>query len=74
MSCRLSIVSLGRPPEYRALSYVWGDASVTKLTLVDDVPFTVRVNLWDFLAQMQEEEFTGILWIDAICINQGDLK
>ena len=52
IACQLSVVSLDEAPDYRAVSYMWGDPTVTKPILVDDQPFTVRINLWDFLAQM----------------------
>jgi hypothetical protein len=74
ISCQLSVISLDNPPEYRALSYVWGDPSETKIILVDNAAFRVRINLWNFLAQMRAERYWDALWIDAICINQDNLQ
>lgn len=73
ISCRLSVISIDPSPEYRALSYVWGDPSATKFILVDNTPFEVRENLWNYLAQARHEGYVDALWIDAICINQDDL-
>jgi hypothetical protein len=80
ISCRLSVISMDPPPEYRALSYVWGDPSATKVILVDNTPFKVRINLWNYLVQARSEEYPDMLlfeppwiWVDAICINQDDL-
>jgi hypothetical protein len=65
------------PPEYRALSYVWGDPSATKVILVDNTPFKVRINLWNYLVQARREEMCTLdaryIWVDAVCINQNDL-
>jgi hypothetical protein len=88
ISCRLSVVSLDPPfwpwahnllsidyaLDFRAVSYVWGPPSKTNFILVDGKPFTVRANLWNFLAQARRERFSGTLWIDAICINQADIE
>jgi hypothetical protein len=80
ISCRLGVISLDSFSDYRPISYVWGDPSATKIILVDDTPFKVRINLWNYLAQARSEEYTGVLWaeplwiwVDAICINQDDL-
>ena len=74
ISCRLSVISLDPPPEYRAVSYVWGDPNVNRTILVDGKSFIVRLNIWNFLMQMREDGDRDALWIDAICINQQDLK
>lgn len=73
-------MSLDTFSDYRPISYVWGDPSVTKVILVDDTPFKVRMNLWNYLTQARSEEYSGVLWaeplwiwVDAICINQDDL-
>jgi len=57
ISCQLSVISLDDSPKYRALSYVWGDPSVTKPTLVDNTLMQVRMNLWTFLDQMRTEQY-----------------
>src|SRR5690349_1230830 len=80
ISCRLSVISMDPPSDYRALSYVWGDPSDTKVILVDNTRFKVRINLWSYLVQARSEEYSSVplsealyIWIDAICINQDDL-
>ncbi|KAI0886325.1 HET-domain-containing protein [Annulohypoxylon maeteangense] len=59
--------------EYTALSYTWGRAvSVDELyeILIDDQPFFVRRNLYNFLATAAGKETSGLFFVDAICINQ----
>jgi hypothetical protein len=73
ISCRLQVITLDSPPAYRAISYMWGDPSITMPILVDGKSFSVRSNLWNFLSQMQEEGCSDVLWIDALSINQQDI-
>ncbi|KAK8121795.1 hypothetical protein PG984_010465 [Apiospora sp. TS-2023a] len=60
--------------QYTALSYAWGDASVTETIHVMGHPFNVTTNLADCLRQLattpKYQEIS--LWVDAICINQRD--
>ena len=71
--CRLHHISLSQPPPYSAVSYVWGSLTNTQTLIVNDEPLSVGVNIWHFLHQLREEEHKGLLWIDAICINQKDV-
>ncbi|KAF2677572.1 HET-domain-containing protein, partial [Lentithecium fluviatile CBS 122367] len=78
ISCKFHVLSLDEAPPYTALSYVWGDATVTKTILLDGEPFSVRVNLWNFLMQKRAEgdranTDSSFLWIDAICIDQTSI-
>jgi hypothetical protein len=72
--CQLSVVLLDKNPNFRALSYVWGDPNATKTILVDGKSFTVRTNLWDFLSQMRRQQNFHAFWIDAISIDQSNLS
>ncbi|KAM7214528.1 Heterokaryon incompatibility protein (HET) domain containing protein [Rhypophila decipiens] len=61
------------PPQYTALSYVWGNPAETVPTLVDGVEFLATKNLVAALAELQPEDGDSMtLWIDALCINQSD--
>lgn len=77
------------PPPYLALSYVWGDPNDTKRIRVNGQPFLVTVNLHAtlmHLSQLSSILREGIakaagaakaevyLWVDAICIDQGNLE
>lgn len=73
--CELEVISLDNdpPPEYCAVSYVWGSPSETRHIIVNNVPFVVRENLWAFLDNSRKRDFRGLLWTDAICIDQTSI-
>jgi hypothetical protein len=78
VSCRLINASLGENPVYEALSYTWGDASISGPTiLLDGKPFRVGANLGEALLSLRykdtKNEKERTLWIDAICINQRSI-
>jgi hypothetical protein len=65
----LQIFDLDHAPPYMALSYMWGDAANDNTIWIDDQPFMIRQNLFDFLhsfATMRTKEF------DTIFANKGD--
>ena len=57
---------------YEALSYAWGDKSVTRSITVNDMDFQVTLNLYQALQYLRLPDQSRVLWIDAICINQDD--
>jgi hypothetical protein len=84
LKCSVQTVSLDGKPEYVALSYVWGDASITTNILLNDELFAATVNLASALRQIRElrtlesmnpvKDLPALLWVDAICINQNDIS
>ena len=69
-------VSLLKPPQYRALSYCWGDPCITAPILVDGRSVQVTVNLEAALRELRRSIQSGthrLIWVDALCINQDDL-
>lgn len=72
VKCTLGIVSLDEKPEFAALSYVWGDASIKRTITVDGEDFSVTTNLDDALRALRHRREPRTLWVDAICINQVD--
>ena len=56
VSCSLEAITLNPQPSktYMALSYVWGDASVTEDILVNGVSFAVTSNLALALCQIRK--------------------
>ena len=84
IQCHIERVSLEQAPTYCALSYVWGDAEQDVEILLNDGlgerPFYVTPHLAAGIRQVNQFlKSTGkyqdaFIWIDAICINQYDLK
>lgn len=73
--CRLQHVAFGSEeptPIYEALSYVWGDPTVTATVTIDYTPIQVTVSLESALRRLRLSDKPRILWVDAICINQYD--
>ncbi|KAE9376863.1 HET-domain-containing protein, partial [Stipitochalara longipes BDJ] len=68
--CTLKHVSLINPPEYVALSYCWGDQSITTEITINGVSVQVTANLESALRHLFCHY--KCLWVDAICINQQD--
>jgi len=75
IECDLTKCSLNENAEYYALSYVWGDPTVTKNILVNGKVFAATINLVAALETFSvESDSSDLLWVDAICINQTDVK
>ena len=83
--CRLTTVSLLECPPFAALSYVWGNPSITEDIELDGITVAVTINLASALrhvhrqwAEVWKEAWRSNaaeplkLWADAICINQED--
>ncbi|KAK8154378.1 heterokaryon incompatibility protein-domain-containing protein [Phyllosticta citrichinensis] len=75
--CKLKHVNLGDEPDYRALSYVWGDTRAKGTITLDDRQIGVTVNLETVLRQLagnlrDKRDKHLDLWVDAICIDQGN--
>ncbi|KAJ4286489.1 hypothetical protein N0V90_013189 [Kalmusia sp. IMI 367209] len=64
--------------DYIALSYVWGDSTQFRDLILNGHKFRVTAKLYEILTQLQlssDLRESGLyIWVDAICINQNDLK
>ena len=60
--------------EYEALSYVWGDTDDKRVIEVQGHRMEITRNLESALRHIRDEGKTRRLWVDALCINQGDTK
>jgi hypothetical protein len=68
-----NMLEVNSPMQCIALPYTWGDKESMQIIYVDNLPFMVRANLFDFLCAMQDRGAYGILfWIDQLSINQSD--
>lgn len=73
---RLSLrpYDLSERPVYNALSYEWGTVDAARLVFVNDQPFFIRENLYNFLVILSSTEHSeASFFADAICINQVDI-
>jgi hypothetical protein len=73
LSFEIVHVSLKLKPTYAALSYTWGSEGDTRTILLNGRPFKIRQNLHDALQRILDSKLVSkYLWVDAICINQGE--
>ncbi len=72
INCSIRHATLSSTLEFTALSYTWGDPKICKAILVGGQIFEVTVNLFDALRHLRSSQDTQTLWVDAVCINQGD--
>ncbi|KAN0105923.1 HET domain containing protein [Hyaloscypha variabilis] len=60
--------------EYEALSYVWGDTTVTVPIKLNGQTFQATRNLEAALRSLRHHHNGRLIWIDAICINQRSIE
>lgn len=72
--CSLREISLDNVSHYEALSYTWGDPSEIRRIMCGDASLDVTVNLHSALRHLRHVYSERVIWADAICINQKDLK
>ncbi|KAI0533336.1 heterokaryon incompatibility protein-domain-containing protein [Xylaria digitata] len=73
VECALEHVFLGHEADYEAVSYCWGDASITTPILLGGKPYPITLNLLYGLKYLRQEESPRRLWVDSLCINQTDV-
>ncbi|KAI6335200.1 hypothetical protein MCOR29_000356 [Pyricularia oryzae] len=59
---------------YEALSYTWGDATHQHEIELNGKVHLVTSNLYQALRDLRLENEDRVLWVDAICINQQDVR
>lgn len=72
--CSLEIVSLEDSPQYEALSYAWGNPRVRKPITLNGAQWRVTESLHAALRYLRDRRVETILWVDALCIDQGNLE
>jgi hypothetical protein len=73
LSCSLIHVKFADKKRYKALSYMWGTEAVKQRIILNGAEFDIGQNLWDALHYLRGLGNQMPFWIDAICINQGDV-
>lgn len=61
-------------PDYDALSYMWGSEENMEMVILNELHFPVRRNLFLALQHLRSPTQPLCFWIDALCINQEDLR
>jgi hypothetical protein len=70
--CEIFNSSLDNHPYYEALSYAWGDPSITLPIRLNGKTYHVTSNLESALRHLRLATERKVMWVDAICINQRD--
>lgn len=74
IECQLWTTTFAANPTYRALSYTWGDVTKSRLIWIDGNQVSVGENLWSALYHLRDPRFSKTLWIDALSINQENIR
>lgn len=74
LRCTVRNFVLTEDLQYEALSYTWGDPTVTSPVLLNGSEFEITTNLEAALQSLRYEDKERLLWIDAICINQRSIS
>lgn len=72
LECHLINVKLSWRTRYEAISYAWGDESVTRQLSCSGRTMDVHVTLHDALSDLRHTDRQRLLWVDRLCINQAD--
>lgn len=76
LMCTIEHESLISPRSYAALSYYWG-AGARRTISIGKYKQVITENLWHALRAIRGLQPPGVpirLWVDAMCINQNDMK
>jgi hypothetical protein len=70
--CHLRRVKLKMSLEFEALSYEWKEAEGRTSITCNGISLPVTRNLASALGALRLPSNARVLWVDAVCINQGD--
>jgi hypothetical protein len=87
LALQVQVFALDALPKFQALSYTWGKATTVNIggneasdrgishdIICDSSTLSVTKNLFDALCELGRSDCADYYWIDAICIDQGNLK
>ncbi|KAK5125466.1 hypothetical protein LTR85_000575 [Meristemomyces frigidus] len=72
--CELETAKLLSPPEFEALSYVWGETTNRSFVNIRGERVGITTNLDEALRALRDPDHDRVLWVDALCIRQDDLE
>lgn len=67
-------VNIEDGPTYKALSYAWGDPIFPYALNLVGGRIAITTALWTALRRLRDVDYPLRLWIDAVCINQSNVK
>lgn len=73
LELHLSTVSLNTSPLYEAISYCWGDASLTNVVLCDGHDVSITASLFGAFCELRYAAEPRALWADTLCIDQTNV-
>jgi hypothetical protein len=73
LRCKFKLAYLGGDSWYDAVSYAWETKTRNRPIRIDDQTFLVSPFVEDLLMRLREPERDRLLWLDLICIDQGNL-
>ena len=68
-----SLCNNGRRGKYEALSYTWQSQTLNDHVICDGKVLYVTQTLYEALRTLRRATTSRLLWIDQLCINQGDV-
>ncbi|KAM0806454.1 heterokaryon incompatibility protein-domain-containing protein, partial [Usnea florida] len=68
------VYSNGEAMSFLTLSYVWGNVEPMGKVYITDQEIHVRPNLFAALKHMRRSDQLLELWVDALCIDQGNTE
>jgi hypothetical protein len=74
IKCELVDASLEDPPDFEAISYVWGPPREREAVTCQGHRAYITNNLAHALRRLRNTQKSSLLWADGICINQHDVS
>jgi hypothetical protein len=74
LHCELTQARLDDHPPYEAVSYHWGGLELTHEISLNATVIKITKNLDEILRYLRDTSRSRMLWVDALCINQDDVK
>ena len=72
--CIIDTISLNDDPKFAALSYAWGDQNNPRYITLNGCRVAIGTNLHTALRYVRRSDGVVPIWVDALCINQRDVK
>lgn len=72
VQCTVEVVNEIHSLSYETLSYVWGDQTSLREIRLNGQKFSVTRNLYLALHRLRKPAQPRMIWIDALCIDQGN--